>query len=98
MLENWAPGWAGLREAALMVIRTCQYPWRRSADKIQIVSIADERSAEDARGVTLDLPLLNKSHLPSSSRLPQAKKAGCLSHPLLPLSPFAPQPVTPLLP
>lgn len=57
-----------------MVIRTCQYAWRRSADKFQIVSIADERSAEDARGVTLDLPLLNKSHLPSSSRLPEAGK------------------------
>lgn len=58
----------------LTVIRTCQYAGRGNADKFQIVSIADERSAEDARGVTLELPLLNKSHLPSSSKLPQAGK------------------------
>lgn len=68
----WPQAGAGPREAVLMVIRTCQYARRGNADKFQIVSIADERSAEDARGVTLDLPLLNKSHLPSSSTLPQA--------------------------
>lgn len=61
---------AGLREAVVTVIWTCQYARRGSADKLQIVSIADERSAGDAGGVTLDWPLLNKSHLPPSSRRP----------------------------
>lgn len=91
----WPQAETGPREAALMVIRTCQYARWGSADKFQIVSIADERSAEDARGVMLELLLLNKSHLPSSSRLSQAGKTLPLSaaptpHPSAYLHPTAP--------
>ena len=50
----WPQAGAGPREAALTVIRSCQCAGRGSADTFQIVSIGDERSAEDARGVTLD--------------------------------------------
>lgn len=110
----WPQAGAGPREARLTVIRTCQYARRRIwggvggvVDKFQIVSIADERSAEDARGVTLDLPLLNKSHLPSSSMLPQAGKladsptlcspsAPVLPHPSPLCLPSPPQPPSPL--
>lgn len=96
----WPQAGAGPREAALTVIRTCQYAGSGSADKFQIVSIADERSAEDARGVTLDLPLLNKSHLPSSSRLPQAgKPPSSAPQPLLSPRPLSPLPTfTPTYP
>lgn len=65
-------------------------------DKFQIVSIADERSAEDATGVTLDWPLLNKSHLPSSSGLPQAGKLADSRTLCSPSAPVLPQPLTPL--
>lgn len=88
----WPQAGASPGEAALTVIRTCQYAGRGSADKFQIVSIADERSAGDARGVTLDWPLLNKSHLPFQQQAASSRKAGRLSHPLVPLSPCSPSP------
>lgn len=92
----WPQAGAGPREARLTVIRTCQYArrriWRGVVDKFQIVSIADERSAEDARGVTLDLPLLNKSHLPSSSMLPQAGKLADSPTLCSPSAPVLPHP------
>lgn len=73
-------------------------PGGGSADKFQIVSIADERSAEDAGGVTLDLPLLNKSHLPLQEQATSSSKAGRLSPPK-PTHPFClPSPPHPLAP
>lgn len=83
---------AGLKEAVVTVIWTCQYARRGSADKLQIVSIADERSAEDARGVTLDLSLLNKSHLPPSSRRPYLKQESWESPPSSAAPPPTPHP------
>lgn len=67
------------------------------------MSIAHERSAEDARGVMLDLSPLNKSHLPSSSRLLQAGKQsgsptlGCPCDPQSLYLPLPPQPPHPFL-
>lgn len=88
---------AGLREAVVTVIWTCQFARRGSADKLQIVSIADERSAGDAGGVTLDWPLLNKSHLPPSSRRPYLQQQSWECPP--PSAAFRPLPnSSPLLP
>lgn len=81
-----------LGQAQKTVIRTCQCAGKGNADKFQIVSIADERFAEDARGVTHDLPLLNKSHLPSSSRLPQAGKGAGTPTLHCPSTPSVPNP------
>lgn len=93
----WPQAGAGPRKAALTIIRSCQCAGMGSADKFQIVSIADERSAEDARGCHARLvspqqvPSYSQQQATSSRKAGKALPPSAAPQPLL-----SPQPLTPL--